>query len=216
MLHQVNVANGFGRDYAQEAALALVGPQIEHYKKFGLWQDLEVAGWIFSAGEAGWILKCLIRPSRSLLTRSFDDLLPVAHNGAVTTGAKGELAEAAARRTLGRAGYEELPARLARNNGFDGVFVKRSAVGEIEDIIIFESKFSVSGRASLTKTKTMGKQLSSEWIDANIQKMLNSADPAVRRTGMLLDTNRSLIRRKANVLDPAGVNRWNRIRIPER
>jgi hypothetical protein len=80
MLHQVNVANGFGRDYAQEAALALVGPQIEHYKKFGFWQDFEVAGWIFSAGEAGWILKGLLRTSRSLLTRSFDDLLPIAAN----------------------------------------------------------------------------------------------------------------------------------------
>jgi hypothetical protein len=85
MLHQVNVANGFGRDYAQEAALALVGPQIEHYKKFGFWQDFEVAGWLFTAGEAGWILKGLIRPIRSLLTRSFDDLLPVAANNAAET-----------------------------------------------------------------------------------------------------------------------------------
>ena len=131
------------------------------------------------------------------------------------TAAKGELGESAAVRTLARAKYEKLTARLSSNTGFDGVFVSQGRGGIIEDIIVTESKYSSSGRASLSPTATKGKQLSSEWIDATIMSMLQSPDDAVRRTGRLLDANRSLIRPKANVLDASGFNRWNRIRIPE-
>ncbi len=127
----------------------------------------------------------------------------------LTTGQKGSLGEAAAARTLRRAGYEELPARLSRNNGFDGVWVKRGPDGRITDVIITESKYSSSGSASLTKTKTMGKQLSDQWIDGNIEKMLASDNPTVRATGEFLLEHRSAIRTKANVLDPEGTNRWN-------
>lgn len=108
-----------------------------------------------------------------------------------------------------------MPARLSRNNGFDGVWTKYNSDGSIADIIISESKFTSTGKASLTNTKTMGRQLSPEWIDGNIQKMLNSTDPAVVETGLFLDANRSLIRTKANALDAAGTNRWNVINRPQ-
>lgn len=55
----------------------------------------------------------------------------------------------------------------------------------------------------------MGKQLSSEWIDANIGKMINNADLSVMESGLFLDVNRSMIRTKANVLYPQGINSWN-------
>ena len=56
--------------------------------------------------------------------------------------------------------------------------------------------------------------MSPEWIDANIQKMMNSTNPSVMETGFLLDANRAIIRTKANVLNPQGVNRWNVLELP--
>jgi len=133
----------------------------------------------------------------------------------LTNAAKGTKGEAAASRTLQRAGYEQLPSNLTGNRGIDGVFVKSGVGGQIDDIIVTESKFSSTGYASLSNTNTMGRQLSGRWIDENISKMLRSGDPALESTGRLLRSNRSLLRTKANVLDPSGVNRWNRVRIPE-
>jgi hypothetical protein len=59
----------------------------------------------------------------------------------------------------------------------------------------------------------MGKQMDPRWIEANLGKMETSADPAVRRTSRLIDENPDIVRPKANVLDPSGINRWNRIRV---
>lgn len=44
---------------------------------------------------------------------------------------------------------------------------------------------------------------------------MNSADSAVMESVFFLDANRSLIRPKANVLTPDGINRWNVINIPQ-
>lgn len=118
---------------------------------------------------------------------------------------KGAIGELRTSFTLRRAGYDELPSRLPSNNGFDGAWVKRGADGSVTDIIITESKYAPDGVLKLANTKTMGQQLSSNWIDGNIQKMLNSADPSVVRSGMLLDANRHLIRAKGAVLDSSGV-----------
>jgi hypothetical protein len=107
-----------------------------------------------------------------------------------------------------------MPAKLPSNNGFDGVFIKRGANGALTDIIINESKFTSTGRTSLSNTN-MGKQLSDSWIDANIQKMMKSDDASVRATARLLQNNPDLIRVKANVLNNHGVNRWNVLTLPE-
>jgi len=84
-----------------------------------------------------------------------------ASNRGLSNAAKGEMGEAAARQTMIRAGYQELPARLPANQGMDGVFVKYGADGAVQDIIITESKYSSTGRASLVNTKRKGRQLSS-------------------------------------------------------
>lgn len=132
----------------------------------------------------------------------------------VTRAEKGLLGESRATIAYERAGYQQLPSMLSSNNGFDGVFIKKTPDGSVVDIIINESKFTSTGRASLANTN-MGKQMSPEWIDANIRKMLVSDDPAVRATARLLRNNTELIRTKANVLDPFGVNRWNVLKLPE-
>jgi len=131
----------------------------------------------------------------------------------LSTADKGALAEARARLAFQRAGYQELPARLSRNNGFDGVFVKYGTDGKPVDIIINESKFTSTGQVSLSNTN-MGRQMSPEWIDANIQKMMNSTESSVMETGFFLDANRSIIRTRANVLNAQGANRWNVLEIP--
>lgn len=131
----------------------------------------------------------------------------------MTRADKGVLAENRGAFTYRRAGYQQMDARLPSNHGFDGVFVKRGADGNVRDIIINESKYSSTGRASLANT-SMGRQMSPSWINENIQKMMNSADPAVMETGFFLDANRAMIRAKANVLDPWGNNRWNVVQLP--
>lgn len=127
---------------------------------------------------------------------------------------KGDYGEQIDRLTLERAGYMELEARLPSNNGFDGVFVKYDADGGVADIIITESKFSSSGKASVSKTD-MGRQMGAEWIDANIQKMMLDSNPAVQETGLFLDMYKSLIRTKGSITTPDGLNRWNKLNLPE-
>jgi hypothetical protein len=75
-------------------------------------------------------------------------------------------------------GYVELPARLASNQGFDGVWF-RAADGSIR---ITESKWGL-GRPGRT---SYGEQGSNQWINATIQRMLKSNDPNVRETGRFL------------------------------
>jgi hypothetical protein len=58
--------------------------------------------------------------------------------------------------------------------------------------------------------------MSPEWIDKTINQMIQSSDSEVQQTGLLLKNNFDLIRTKANVLDPSGVNNWNKINLPRK
>lgn len=132
----------------------------------------------------------------------------------VTTNAeKGQLAEEMADLVFERAGYEKLASKVGSNNGFDGVYVKYDKSGEVNeivvnDLIINESKFSSSGKVKLGKTVTGFEQMDPDWIMMNIDKMLNSSDSAVRKTGQLLLDNLSKIRTKLNLMTPDGKNKW--------
>jgi YD repeat-containing protein len=128
----------------------------------------------------------------------------------------GQMAEEAAYETMvKRLGYESMNGKFLNNAGFDGVWVKWHPDGwKPIDIIISESKWSSTGEARLTNTWSMGQQLSNQWIDANIAKMLNSWRPSLQNTGQFLTDYRDMIRVKANVLGPDGYNRWNRIALP--
>jgi len=132
---------------------------------------------------------------------------------------KGQLAEAAARRTLERAGYTYMPAKYGANNGIDGVFVKFLPNGAVKDIVIVESKFKggIPGFQSvrvLSKTEN-GHQLSRPWFDKIMKEIEKRGDPASKATRKLLLDNINKIRLKVNVLDPNGINRWNRAKLPE-
>ena len=46
--------------------------------------------------------------------------------------------------------------------------------------------------------------------------MMDSSDASLRKTGMLFDEfGIDNIIKKVNVLDSNGVNRWNRVKVPE-
>jgi YD repeat-containing protein len=125
---------------------------------------------------------------------------------------KGIAGESAGRAGYLRQGYTEMPARLPSNNGIDGVFVQRARSGRILDIVVNESKYAGDGAARLSNTRTMGQQLSPQWIDANIQKMrrepLGSGE---RAAGDFLNDNRNMTRSQTNTLNREGVNKWNDI-----
>jgi hypothetical protein len=122
-------------------------------------------------------------------------------------GARGALAEDAAANLRLSQGLEQWPSKFANGQGFDGVFVSR-VDGTINNIFVNESKYSASGNLVLNQTNTMGKQMSPEWIDANINKLMVSQDPSLRATGLLLDSNRALITPTANVMNSSGITRW--------
>lgn len=65
--------------------------------------------------------------------------------------AKGVAAERAAEKTMTLAGFEILDSSLAGNRGFDSVGVKYDAQGDIEQILIVESKYNKNGKFVLAK-----------------------------------------------------------------
>ncbi|BCZ45190.1 hypothetical protein psyc5s11_12570 [Clostridium gelidum] len=78
--------------------------------------------------------------------------------------------------------YTKLPSKVEGNHGIDGVYVKHDVNGNINDVVIGEAKF---GNSRLGNT-SMGKQMSDDWIDANIGKMGLSSDKATREAGKAL------------------------------
>jgi len=87
--------------------------------------------------------------------------------------------------------------------------MKKGADGEIEEIVLTESKFQKNGgKPRLKDTQNMGQQMSKDWVNANIEKMIGSADPDVRQTGYLLLLNKKLINKKAAVINSRGIQKW--------
>jgi len=171
------------------------------------------AGWVAANAVGGAVLSGIGVGVIGNFIRAWRGAADDAARGAAQA-AKAAMAESAGAITMARAGYMELPARLPGDRGFDGVFVKFGPNGEPADIIIVESKYTSSGYASLSQTKNMGQQMSTQWIQANINNMLRSLDPLLRSTGKFLDNYKTLIRRKTNVMGPDGINRWNMLEPP--
>ncbi len=89
----------------------------------------------------------------------------VAHSRSLNT--KGNLAEVLMDDFYRKDGWEVMDGKRGRN-GFDGLYVKRDSRGNISSFIIADAK---SGNAKLSMTKC-GKQLSSEWNQCNIKKLI--------------------------------------------
>ena len=159
-------------------------------------------GWVFKPPEP---LPGSLAPKKTSLGTLLRQNMKRVNPANFSKALKGELAEARTALAMRRAGHEELAGRLPANQGFDGVWIKRGASGKITDIVITESKYSSSGTLKLAQTKTMGRQLSTQWIDANIDRLINNSNPTLARVGQLLDANRNLIRPKAAVLGPSGL-----------
>jgi hypothetical protein len=116
--------------------------------------------------------------------------------------------EVPARIVMGEVGGVELPCRLPKNNGFDQVFVQRTAAGEVEKIFIIESKYNAKGKLHLSKTKNKGLQMSKPWIRETLAAMNKSGDSQLISTAELIKNNPDKLSFKANVLKPDGSNKW--------
>lgn len=76
--------------------------------------------------------------------------------------------------------YESLPTKIdGRDSGIDGLLVKRNEDGEIENIVVAESKFN--------EAQLQGDQMTREWIERKANEMINrSRDPEVQEAGRML------------------------------
>jgi hypothetical protein len=101
---------------------------------------------------------------------------------------KGDFGESITEYQMKLRGYSSLPSKHTGNQGLDHVFVQKNSRGKVKDIIIAETKAD----SSTYKPE----QMSNEKIDNQIQKMKNSSDPEVRKTGELLEKNRNKIRKE--------------------
>jgi hypothetical protein len=128
---------------------------------------------------------------------------------------RGDLGETAATRALTRAGYELLPSRLPGNRGFDHVAVRRGTDGTIEDLLIVESKYSISGRSRLGM-KRSGQQMSRPWIERNLELMgeHSALTPTANLIERYMESN--TLRLKVNTFQPVGgraFNRWTTLAL---
>ncbi len=124
-----------------------------------------------------------------------------------STYLKGVRGEQAALKALEKLGFEFKPSKLPGNRGFDHIAVRYGASGEVNDILIIESKFSSTGRVSLSQTAGKGKQMGPRWIDTTLEDMMKRGGE-VRKTAEILEENSSKVKLRGNVLDPSGINRW--------
>lgn len=63
----------------------------------------------------------------------------------------------------------------------------------------------------------MGRQMSTQWVNSNIRKLLNSDDLNLVSTGLLLRQAQAgqVLALKGNVLNKQFVNRWNKFQLSE-
>lgn len=89
---------------------------------------------------------------------------------------------------LAAQGYRKLESKRDASHGLDGVYAKYDKDGELQQILLVESKTDSS--------KLRGGQMTDEWVDETVQKMLVHPNEAVRRTGELIMDNRHLVQKQ--------------------
>lgn len=57
--------------------------------------------------------------------------------------------------------------------------------------------------------------MSDDWITRQIELMRASKNPELVSTAKIIEKNKSLIRRKVNVMDAKGKNSWNTVKLPQ-
>lgn len=94
---------------------------------------------------------------------------------------KGRLGDRLTALRLTGQGYEKLKSKYNALHGIDGVYVKRSANGEVLEIRLIDSKVD-----SAQLNPGPPAQMSDAWIRQSCQKMLDSGDPQTARTARLI------------------------------
>jgi len=87
------------------------------------------------------------------------------------------------------------------NQGFDGVFIKRDTSGNIEDIIINETKQVNNGAIQLTPESSTGlpQQMSDRWIDNVILRMKDQS--TLENLASIIEVNKSKVTKVVTGID---------------
>ena len=101
---------------------------------------------------------------------------------------KGRLGDALTARHLTAKQYDKLNSKLDKVHGIDGVYVRRDHSGKPLDIIIVENKVDSS-------TLNPG-QMSNDWIEERLVRMMKHEDDSLRQTATLIRTNRNIVRKE--------------------
>lgn len=101
---------------------------------------------------------------------------------------KGRLGDALTARYLTAKQYDKLNSKLDKVHGIDGVYVHHDHSGKPLDIIIVENKVDSS-------TLNPG-QMSNDWIEERLVRMMKHEDDSLRQTATLIRTNRNIVRKE--------------------
>ena len=99
----------------------------------------------------------------------------------------GKLGDALTVKQLTAQGYTKEDSKWDKIHGIDGVYLRKSN-GKPKEIRIIENKVG-SGRLT-------SEQMTDMWINKQVDKMLGHTDDRVRRTGVLIRANRSLVHKQ--------------------
>ncbi|KNY27945.1 RHS repeat-associated core domain-containing protein [Pseudobacteroides cellulosolvens] len=125
---------------------------------------------------------------------------------------KGAMAEKITDKMMKKKGYKKLPSKVEGNHGIDGLYAKYDKNGNVKELIVNETKFNSKGKLRLNKKTSMGPQMSNRWVRGNTDKMMTSNDAFTRRAGYelddVLDNNRGILNKTANVISPDGKIQW--------
>ena len=131
----------------------------------------------------------------------------------------GWIAEQRGMKVLERAGYQVVESKLPGNKGFDAVGIRRTAAGEIQDIMIVESKFSADGAVKLARygSDEVGRysQMFDQWIRSVLDRMGNSSNSNLCSLAQTIRTNKIKVNRKLNILDSSGKTKWESSTLPK-
>jgi hypothetical protein len=136
-----------------------------------------------------------VKPFSATLRSKIDDIV-------LHLDLRGTKTEALCDEMYESSGFVKYDAKFGSNNGFDGVYIKHDAAGNVQEIIINEAKqVTAVGNIKLAaRTPNKGPQMSDEWLNQTIEEMKNSN---LNSLGSLLDLNKSKITKTVTGVDKA-------------
>jgi hypothetical protein len=143
------------------------------------------------------------KPSESSLKADFDNLKNLDNN---QLGLQSEtLADKLFKQDNYKAPDEFKIPGFNGNNGFDGVYIKKDAVGNVTDIIINEVKQVNNGAIALSSANTatgLPRQMTNDWIDNVIERMLQpNTSQSVKNLANLIKANDDKITKVVTGID---------------